>query len=110
MPTRKRSSRTPMKQSELIDHLVDATGLNRKEVKGVLDELTLLAHREVRLTGEFLLPGLGKLVRTHRQARQGRNPSTGEEIKIPARKTVKFRVGKSLKSAAAGDNTTGSDI
>jgi DNA-binding protein HU-beta len=99
-----------MKQSELIDHLVDATGLNRKEVKQFLDELSSLAHREVSLTGEFLLPGMGKLVRTQRRARQGRNPSTGEEIEIPARRTVRFRVGKSLKSAASGDNTTGSDI
>ena len=109
MPTRK-PPRAPLKQSELIDNLVDATGLNRKEVKRFLDELSSLAHREVNLTGEFLLPGMGKLVRTQRKARQGRNPSTGEEIKIPARKTVRFRVGKSLKSAASGDNTTGSDI
>lgn len=109
MAVRKSASRS-MKQSEIIDQLADTTSLSRKQVKDVLDALASLAQREVLQTGEFVLPGLGTLTRTHRKAREGRNPATGEPIKISARKTVKFRVGKSLKSAVAGDNTTGSDI
>ena len=99
-----------MKQSELIEHFAKTTGLSRKQVKEFFDELASLAQREVLQTGEFVLPGLGKLVSRQRKARQGRNPATGEAIKIPARKSFSFRVGKSLKSAASGDNTTESDF
>ena len=100
-----------MTQSEVIRHLVESTSLTRAQVKLAFEELASLARREVVLSGEFVLPGLGKLVRSQRTARQGRNPATGELIKIPARKTLKFRVNKSLKTAAlAGDNTTESDI
>lgn len=109
MVTRK-PSRTPMKQAEIIEHFRTTTGLSRKQVKQFFDQLASLAEQEVRLTGEFTLPGIGTLVRKQRMARQGRNPSTGEQIIIPARRIVKFRVGKSLKAAAAGDNTTDSDI
>jgi len=99
-----------MKQSEIMEHFANTTGMSRKQVKEFFDELASLAQREVLQTGEFLLPGLGKLVGSQRKARQGRNPSTGEAIKIPARTTVKLRVAKSLTSALAGDNTTDSDI
>jgi DNA-binding protein HU-beta len=110
MPKQKAVRRRPMRQSELIDQLAETTGLNRKQVKLFLTELASLAQREVRLTGEFTLPGLGTLVRAQRTSRLGRNPATGEQINIPARSTIKFKVSKSLKSAAAGDNTTESDI
>lgn len=109
MVTRK-PSRTAIKQSEIIEHIRTTTGLSRKQVKELFDQLASLAEQEVRRAGEFTLPGIGTLVRTQRKARQGRNPSTGEQITIPARTIVKFRVGKSLKAAASGDNTTESDI
>lgn len=100
-----------MTQADIIDHFVKTTSLNRAQVKSAFEELTSLARRQVLATGEFVVPGVGKLVRLQRTARQGRNPSTGETIKIPARKTIKLRVSKSLKTAAlAGDNTTNSDI
>jgi len=48
------------------------------------------------------LPGLGKLVLVNRKARMGRNPQTGEPLKIPAKRVVKFRVAKACKVAVLG--------
>ncbi len=60
-----------------------------------------LATKEVKKNGEFTIPGFGKLVKAKRKAREGRNPATGEPIKIPAKTTVKFRIGKAMKDAVA---------
>lgn len=60
--------------------------------------LAEMAERSEK-SGEFAIPGLGRLVRVERKARGGRNPATGEAIKIPAKKVVKFRVAKSAKDA-----------
>ena len=64
----------------------------------VLKKLTSLAEHS-RTTGEFVLPGVGRLVRVERKARMGRNPATGEAIKIPAKKVVKFRVAKAIRDS-----------
>ena len=69
--------------------------------KKVARDLSLLAQRSLK-TGEFVLPGVGRLVRVDRKARMGRNPATGEAIKIPAKTVVRFRVSKSLKEAVVG--------
>ncbi len=61
--------------------------------------MTQLAYKEVKTSGEFTVPGLGKLVKKHRSARQGRNPATGATIQIPAKTVVKFRVAKAAKDA-----------
>jgi DNA-binding protein HU-beta len=66
-------------------------------VKEFFEELSTLAAREVKSNGEFVLPGFGKLVKSERKAREGRNPATGETIQIPAKTTLKFRVGKAMK-------------
>ena len=60
--------------------------------------LSEMAARSTK-TGAFILPGVGRLVRVNRKARMGRNPATGEAIKIPAKKLVKFRVAKAAKDA-----------
>jgi DNA-binding protein HU-beta len=65
----------------------------------MLDHLSQLAVTEVKKNGVFVVPGLGRLVRVERKARMGRNPATGESIKIPAKKVVKFRVAKAAKDA-----------
>jgi DNA-binding protein HU-beta len=110
VPTNK-PKRTRMTQSQIFDHFVSKTRLDRKQVAALFDELASLAQTEVLAGREFVLPGFGKLVLAQRQARQGRNPSTGEPIKIPAKQSIKFRVANSMKtSALAGNNTTGSDI
>jgi DNA-binding protein HU-beta len=88
-----------MTQSQVIAALADQSDLNKQVVKDLLTNLTDLAIKEVKKKGEFVFPGVGKLVRSDRKARMGRNPATGEPIKIPAKKVVKFRVSKAAKDA-----------
>jgi DNA-binding protein HU-beta len=90
-----------MTQTEIINNLAEKSGLKKTEVKGLFDSLTDLATKEVKKNGEFTVPGFGKLVKATRKAREGRNPATGAVIKIPAKTTVKFRLGKSMKDAVS---------
>ena len=86
-----------MSQSEVYNHFSEKTGLKRAQVKELFEELANLAVNEVKTNGEFVIPGFGKLVLSERKAREGRNPQTGEAIQIPAKTTLKFRVGKGMK-------------
>jgi DNA-binding protein HU-beta len=88
-----------MTQTEIVNNLADKSGLKKTDVKGLFDEIAALAASEVKKNGEFTLPGFGKLVKATRKAREGRNPATGEPIKIAAKTTVKFRLGKAMKDA-----------
>ena len=88
-----------MTQTAIVSTLADKTGLKKSEVKNVFDALVDLATGEVRRNGEFTIPGFGKLKKTNRKAREGRNPATGAVIKIPAKTTVKFSVGKAMKDS-----------
>ncbi len=88
-----------MTKSQLLTVLAEKTNLSKKEVSNFLNELASLAYKEVKKNGEFVLPGFGKLVKVRRKARIGRNPATGEEIKIPAKTVVKFRLAKAAKDA-----------
>ncbi len=88
-----------MTKTEMLSALAEASGLSKKDVKSLLDVMTEMAYKEVKKNGEFSLPGLGKLVKVNRKAREGRNPATGETIKIPAKVVVKFRVAKAAKEA-----------
>jgi len=91
-----------MTQTEIVSALADTTGLKKTEVKGLFDAVAELATKEVKKNGEFTLPGFGKLKKTQRKAREGRNPATGAVIKIPAKTTVKFSLGKAMKDAVSG--------
>ncbi len=91
-----------MTQTEIINALADGSGLKKTDVKGLFDAIAVLAAKEVKKNGEFTLPGFGKLVKATRKAREGRNPATGAVIKIPAKTTVKFRLGKAMKDAVGG--------
>ena len=64
-----------------------------------MSALAQTAINEVKKNGVFVVPGIGRLVRVDRKARMGRNPATGEAIKIPAKKVVKFRIAKVAKEA-----------
>ena len=86
-----------MSQSEVVNHFAERFELKRAQVKEIFEELSILAGREVKDNGEFVLPGFGKLVLSERKAREGRNPQTGESIQIPAKTTLKFRLSKSMK-------------
>jgi DNA-binding protein HU-beta len=88
-----------MSQSEVVNHFAEKYELKRAQVKELFEELANLATSEVKESGEFVLPGFGKLVLSERKAREGRNPQTGETIQIPAKTALKFRLGKGLKDA-----------
>ena len=88
-----------MTQTQLVQTLADKSEVNKKVAKTMLDTLAQTAITEVKKNGVFVLPGIGRLVRVDRKARMGRNPATGETIKIAAKKAVKFRVAKAAKDA-----------
>jgi DNA-binding protein HU-beta len=87
----------PLTKSQIADEIAGKTGLTKKVAVQVLDTLAELAYKQAK--NSFTLPGIGKLVLVNRKARTGRNPATGESIKIPAKKVVKFRVAKAAKDA-----------
>ena len=88
-----------MTQTAIVRELAETTGINNRVAKQFMESLAELAVRETKKSGVFVLPGIGRLVRAERKARLGRNPSTGESIKIPAKKVVKFRLAKAVKDA-----------
>ncbi len=88
-----------MTQTDIVNHLAEKSGVKKTDAKEFFTALAALATSEVKKNGEFTLPGFGKLVKATRKARDGRNPATGETIKIPAKTTVKFRLGKAMKDA-----------
>jgi DNA-binding protein HU-beta len=86
-----------MTKSQVQAMLAGKLGVSKKQVGQFFEELVKLAYKEAK--NAFVLPGLGKLVLVQRNARIGRNPATGEQIQIPAKKVVKFRVAKAAKDA-----------
>ena len=88
-----------MGKSELFSHFSERFNVKRTEAREFFDELQQLSERELKRTGEFVLPGMVKLVVQNRKARIGRNPATGEQIQIPAKTVVKARIAKQLKDS-----------
>lgn len=86
-----------MTRTELIQTLADAAGMERKHAKLFLETLTGVVEKQVKKGGEVPLKGLGKFKVVKRKARMGRNPATGEAIKIPAKTVVRFTVAKAVK-------------
>ena len=91
------AAKRPMTKSQLISHLADEVGLTKKQAGEALEVLSETAYKEARKG--FTIPGIGKLVLVRRKARMGRNPATGEALKIPAKTVLKFRVAKAAKDA-----------
>ena len=89
-----------MTKSQIADFIAKKADIKKKLAVQILEDLAALAYKEAKNT--FTLPGLGKLVLVNRKARMGRNPQTGEAIKIAAKKVVKFRVAKAAKDAILG--------
>lgn len=90
-----------MNQSELIIKTAQISGVSKKDVEAVLKTAGDVIGAALVEEGEAVLPGLGKLVTQHKDARDARNPKTGETIHVPAHKAVKFKVSKGLKDAVA---------
>ncbi len=93
------AGKRPMTKGQIVSYLADKSGLSKKLAAGIIEELACLATSETKKVGAFVLPGVGKTVLAKRKARMGRNPATGEPIKIPAKTVVKIRVAKAFKDA-----------
>ena len=91
-----------MTQSLVAAHLAEKVGISKKDAKVALEELTTLVVRELKKEGSLRLAGLGIFRKRKTKARMGRNPATGEQIKIPARTRLRFTPAKALKDAVLG--------
>jgi DNA-binding protein HU-beta len=89
-----------LSKSQIAAAIADKSGITKKQAGEILEVIADLAYKNAK--NSFTLPGLGKLVLVNRKARIGRNPATGEQINIPAKKVVKFRVAKACKDAVLG--------
>lgn len=89
-----------MSKSQIAAAIAEQNEISKKQAAEILESIAQLAYKQAKNT--FTLPGLGKLVLVNRAARVGRNPATGEQINIPAKRVVKFRVAKAAKDAILG--------
>ena len=90
----------PLSKTKVVGHIAEKVGTPKKTAALFFDELFKLAVKEAKGgAGKFVIPGLGRLVKAHRKARIGRNPQTGEQIKIKAKTVVRLRPAKVLKDA-----------
>jgi DNA-binding protein HU-beta len=90
-----------MTKTQIVKAMAEKLEVETKHVQSFFDALAEMATEQTREAGEFTVPGLGKLVKAERKERMGRNPQTGEQIKISAKTTVKFRVAKAATDAIA---------
>jgi len=86
-----------MNKDEIVDGIMRASGISKANINRFYDGLVELAKKKLAVDGEFVFPGLGVLRVRVRKARVGRNPKTGESIKIPRRRVVRFGAYKDLK-------------
>jgi DNA-binding protein HU-beta len=91
-----------MTQSQVAAYMADKLNLTKKQGKQVLEELNALVVRELKKEGSLRLAGLGIFRKRKTKARMGRNPATGQEIKIPARTRLRFTAAKALKDSVLG--------
>ena len=87
-------------KSQIAASLAETVGLTKKQAVQTLEALVALAYKNAK--NSFTIPGLGKIVLVNRKARMGRNPATGETIKIAAKRVGKFLVAKAAKDAILG--------
>ncbi len=88
-----------MTKSKIVAHLAEKCEMSKKGVNTFFEELFKLAVKEAKGAGKFVIPGLGRAVKRHSKARMGRNPQTGEPIKIKAKTVVRLRPSKQFKEA-----------
>ena len=94
----------PLSKSKIVSHMAEKLSskekpVSKKQVVAFFDELFNLAVKEAKSAGKFVIPGIGRAVKAHRKARMGRNPATGEPIKIKAKTVVRLRAAKAFKDA-----------
>jgi len=94
------AAKKAMTKSQILAALAEKVGIPKKQAALFMEELAALAYKEAKRG--FTVPGLGKLVVVNRKARWGRNPQTGEKIRIKAKRVLKFRIAKAAKDAVMG--------
>ena len=92
-------AKKPMTKAQIVSHFAKKFEISKKMASAIIEEVAALAVSETKKAGSFTLPGIGKLVLVKRKARMGRNPGTGEVIKIAAKTVVKMRIAKAAKEA-----------
>jgi nucleoid DNA-binding protein len=103
MATKSKAAKKPSTKTEILGHISEKTGLTRKQVSAVFDELSPLIKRDLKSSGLFNVVGLMKIKLVHKPAqaaRKGINPFTKEEVMFkakPARNVVKVLPLKGLK-------------
>ena len=90
-----------MTKTQLVRYMAEQIALTNKQAGAFLEALAEVAVKEAKKNGVFVIPGLGRLKKVQRKARMGRNPQTGEPIKIKAKTVAKFYVAKAVKDAIA---------
>ena len=90
-----------MTKTQLVRHMAEKVGTNNKTAAAFLDTLVDTAVKETKKNGVFVLPGMGRLKKSQRKARMGRNPQTGAPISIPAKTVAKFYLSKAVKDSIA---------
>lgn len=90
-----------MNKAQLVEHLASAVNLTKADCERVLDTTITAITASVKKGDDVTLVGFGTFTRSRRRARKGRNPQTGEAIKVPARVVPKFRPGKAFKEFLA---------
>lgn len=89
-----------MTKSQIVGRIADKAKITKATANNILDDIASLAAKEAK--NGFTLPGIGKVVLVNRKARMGRNPQTGQPIRIPAKRVVRIRVAKVLKDSVLG--------
>jgi len=88
----------PMTKMQIVAYLAEKVGIAKKQASAVLDELADLASKTIKKGDKLALPGFVTVKVQHRKARVGRNPQTGEPLKIPAKRVVKAVPAGALKA------------
>jgi DNA-binding protein HU-beta len=91
--------KAPKTKSQITAAIAEEAGISKKQAKAAIESLIAIATVGAKAKQGFTIPGLGKLIKVQRKARMGRNPATGETIKIPAKTVAKFRLAKAAKEA-----------
>src|ERR1700680_1544414 len=93
----------PLSKTKIVSHIAEKCGTPKKTAALFFEELFKLAVKEAKGgAGKFVIPGIGRAVKAHRKARMGRNPQTGEAIKIKAKTVVRLRAAKAFKDSVLG--------
>jgi len=93
---------TPKTKAQIITKISEDAQITKKQATEALASLVDMAYKGAKSADGFTIPGIGKLIKVQRKARMGRNPATGEAIKIKAKKVLKFRIAKAAKDAVLG--------